>query len=431
MKIRTATYLLLPILLLLSCKKTTTTDSPTIKIYSPASINNYRVYDTVRVSANVSDAVGLKTVSVYLMNSLNVQALPAYPVTVTSNDMTFNISYTLNDIHLASGSYFIVVNAYNGTNISYAYQQINITAVPQKRTAVYAITRSGAALQVYALDSVLHSTQACTFSGNFVASDVNSYYQQLFIAPLDTGNVSAFGIPPVSPVWSVPGMNSPTPFFTNVSSYGNAAWVSVYSGFVKYYDKSGALQMQIPIASGYYPEKTALYSGYLFVEERNVLPPNENLVLFNANTGAPYQQNALPPGELLAMFKQDNDDIFIAGNQSTGQPYLLQYKFSTNSFYSPVTLPSSKLLAATQVDANTYLLAIANQTIYQYTWNPNGIMPYLNGVTASHLRYDAVNNVLLAACGSSVNQYNYTNSMLMYSCPLPDSVLDIQILYNR
>jgi hypothetical protein len=420
-------------LIFLACKKDQNVDYPTVQITSPTGLVTYKVFDTVTVTGHVSDGSTLQSVSVYLSNSGSVQVLPSSPVTITSNNMNFAISFVINDIHLASDYYFITLRASNGSNASYAYEKIYVKAAPTKRLEVYAFIRGTGTTQVWKLDSVLHSSFGFSESGNFSSSDVSAYWQQLYIAALDTGNVSAINVPIGSGAWGVTGVSSLVPYFTNIYSYSDAAYVSMYdgtNGYLKYFDHTGALQLQIAITAGYYPIKTFVWGNYIFTEEKSTSSNLENLVLLYQSTGVGYEQTSLP-GSVVAMYGQDNDDVFIFGNQTSGGPYMMQYKISGNIFYSPISLPASKLLSVTQIDVNTYLLGFANNTVYYYTYNPNSLVTYISGVTATQLRYDVANNVVLVADGKNVNQYNYTNAALMYTAPLAGNVLDIQILYNK
>lgn len=433
MNIRKRIPLFIIFLFFLSCKKNNNTDIPSVQITSPSGLITYNVFDTIKIQAHVSDASNnLTAVNVCLTTNKSTPATANAPVTVTSNSMNFSLSYLINDIHLASGNYYVTVSASNGTNTGYAYEEIYINAVPLKRTAVYAITRSGTSTQAWKLDSALHSSLSITEPGNFIASDVNSYYQQLYMAAYDTGNVNAIGVPIGGNAWSVTGKNVVGPYFTNVYSYGDAAYVSFYNsgnGYLAYYNHAGVQQNLINVAAGYYPAKMLIWNNYIFVEEKNVAPPTENITLYYI-TGTGYQQASLP-GPVIAMYGQDNDHIFVFGNNTSGSPYMQQYRISGNLFYSPISLPAAKLLSVAQVDANTYLLGFSNSTIYLYTWNPNNLTTFITGVNASHIRYDAATNVLVVTDNKIVNQYSYTGGGLMYSATLPDSVLDIQVLYNK
>jgi hypothetical protein len=419
--------------LLFACKKDQNVDYPSVQIISPTGLVTYSVFDTVIVTGHVSDGSTLQSVSVYLNNSSSVQVLPAAPIAITSNSMNFTIAFVINDIHLASDYYFITLKASNGSNTSFAYEKIYVKAAPTKRLEVYAFTRGTGTTQVWKLDSILHSSFAFSEPGNFSSSDVSAYWQQLYIAALDTGNVNAVSVPGGSGAWTVNGVSSLIPYFTNVYSYADAAYVSQYdgtNGYLKYFDRLGVLQTQITTTSGYYPIKTFIWSNYIFTEQKSTSSTIENLVLLYQSSELGYQQASLP-GPVVAMYGQDNNDVFVFGNQTSGAPYMAQYNIPNNLFYSPIALPASKLLSVAQIDANTFLLGFANNTVYQYTYNPNSLVTYISGVTATQLRYDVANNVVVIATGKNVNQYNYTNAALMYSALLGGNVLDIQILYNK
>ena len=413
-----------------SCKKDKNIGSPSVKIISPAGLMTFNVFGTIMVNASVSDANSLTAASVYVINSQGVQVLPFYPINITSNSFTFSIPYVISDIHLASGQYTLVVYASNGTNSTYAYQQIYIDAAPTKREALYAITRNSSGVHAMKIDSAFNVTQAYTCSGDYSSSDVNAYYQQLYITAGDSGNVNATIVPAIYSAWNVPGIISPVPFFTNTYSYGNAAYISLYTGFVKYYDSHGVLQGLFNIAPGFYPIKTYAFNNYLFVEEKSISSSNTNLVLFYSPTATTIQQTVLP-GPLVAMLYMDNTHIMVFGNKYSGGPYMEQYNITGNIFFTPIPLPSAKMLSADQVDNNTFIMSYTDGNIYQYTYSPNVINPIISGVIASHIRYDAVNNHVVTASSHYVKEYDYVSGALVNSADITDSVLNVHILNNK
>lgn len=417
--------------LFFSCKKDKNIDVPSVQIIQPAGIQTFNVFDTIMVKAHVSDAQGLQSVNISLTNGQSTKVLPAVQVAITSNDMTFTWPYILSDFHLASGQYYITVSASNGTNTKYAYQEIYVDAAPTVREAVYAITRGNNTVKIWKFDSVFSVTAGPSLSGNYSSSDVSSYYQQLYITAYDSGNINAIAVPSGTG-WSIMGNNSPTPYFTNVYSYGDAAYVSYYAGYVKYFNHSGVIQSEIYMPANYYPVKTLLWGKYLFVEERDISSPAEILALFYAQSGVGYQQISLP-GPIIAMYGMDNDNVFIFGNGTSGAPYMSDYSVSGNGFYNPVSLPSAKLLSAAQVNSSEFFVGFSNGTIYNYTYNPINFLSYITGVNASHIRYDAVNNQLVVSSGKQVEEYNcgLSSATKVYSVPMTDSVLDVQILFNK
>lgn len=414
-----------------SCKKETTADYPTVTISSPYNQQTFNVFDNITIQAHISEGQTLTSIQVYVANSTNTPVLPTVTVPVTSNTMDINLSYAINDIHLNGGAYYVVVAASNGTNQTTAFRQITITAVPEKRTAIYAITRNSSGLNAWKIDSVFHSSASITVAGDYSSSSVSSYYQQLYIAGYDSGSASAYSLPLGTLAWSIAGIISPTPYFTNVYSYNNTEYISYYSGSIKNFDYHGNLLQTYTTLYDYYPQQTLIWNGYLIADEGYVGSSIEaELTTFYQSSGTLYQFTNLP-GPLVSMFGFDNSHIMVFGNANTGSPYAEQYNIAGNIFYTPMTFPSARLLSVAQIDTNNYLLGFDNSTIYHYSYNPANLLPFINGINASCLRYDNLNNEVLVSSGNKVLDYNYSSGSLMNSTTLADSVMNIMILYNK
>ncbi|HXP51605.1 MAG TPA: Ig-like domain-containing protein [Bacteroidia bacterium] len=413
-----------------SCKKSGNNGSPTVQITSPTGNPTYSVFDTIQVKAHVSDAVSLQSVTVYIVNSQNVPVLANATVPISGKDFSFTCPYVLGDIHLTSGAYTIVVRAYNGTNATLGYQKITINAAPTIRTGIYAVTRNSGGVHVLKIDTSFNVSTLYTQTGDYSSSDISSYYQQLYIGAADSGNVNTLAMPGGSPSWGVVGIVSSSPCFTNIYSNGNSVYVSEYLGFIKYYNSSGALATVFNVTAGNYPIKTCSWSNYLFAEIKNIGSTTRNLVLYYSGSGTGFEQSVLP-GPVVTMYGMDNNDLYVFGNKDSGGAYLQLFNISGNIFYSPITLPSAKLLSVTQIDAQTYLIGFDNGIIYKYTYNPNSIVPFINGVVASHLQFDIANNEVIASSGKYVSEYSYSSAALIHAANAQDSVLNLHVLYNK
>jgi len=429
MVMRYKVLFLVTVIALFACKKEGNVGSPTVQITAPTGKPTYKVFDTIIVKASVSDANSLKSVEIYIENSQNVPVTATADLTITGKQMSFTYNYVINSIHLTTGQYTLLVRASNGTNATYAYQAITIIAAPTIRLGIYAITRNGG-INVTKIDSVFNTSKIYTQSGDYSSSDISSYYQQLYVAAADSGNVNAVDMPLGGPQWGVGGIIGPSPCFTNVYSKGDAAYVSDYIGFIKYYNAQGQQVESFKVTSGYYPIKTCIWSGYLFSEQKNIGATTRNLVLYYTGNALGYEQSALL-GPITAMYGMNSNQLFVFGNKDTGGAYLQLFDIPGNIFYSPTTLPSGKLLSVAQIDSATYLMGFNNGTIYKYTYIPNGTVPFISGISAAHLQYDNVNSQVIASSGSSVYVYSYKSQLLLHSVNLQDSVLNVHVLYNK
>lgn len=420
-----------------SCKKDPPPDYPSVQISAPYPLATFNVPASIQVTGHASDSKLLTSVSVYIANSQNIAVEAPLQVQVTSNNMNISCTYVLNDLHLPSGQYYMAITVSNGTNISSAFQQIYIDGVPTKRTAIYAITRNSAGVHAWGIDSAFQVSPAFSYtvSGDYSSSDINSYYQQLYIAGHDSGNVNVYSVPTPAPGWTLTGSPSPSPYFTNVYCNKDVEYVSYYNsnlpnGEIKSYNHSGVIQAVYNTGPGYYPVKTYLWGNLLFTEEKSFSSSSESLLLFYQATTAGYNQ-AILPGPVIAMYGQDNTHIFVLGNKTAGGAYMLSYNITTNQFSSLISMPGGQLLSAAQIDGGDYLLSFNTGTVYYYSYNPNSITPYLINVMASTVRYDSIDNEVIIASGHTVNEYDYPNPSHVTTVVLSDSVRDVRILYNK
>lgn len=146
-----------------SCNKNSPPDYPSVQISSPYSLATFNVPGTIQVTGHASDSKSLTSISVYIANSQNQPVEQSILVPVTSNSMNISLTYELNDIHMAGGEYYMTITASNGTNIASAFQQIYIDALPTKRTAIYAITRSSAGINAWKINSAFRILSALRF----------------------------------------------------------------------------------------------------------------------------------------------------------------------------------------------------------------------------------------------------------------------------
>jgi hypothetical protein len=421
-----------------SCKKDAPPDYPSVQITAPYALAYFNVPGSIQVTGHVSDSKPLTSVTVYIANSGNIPVEETLNIPITSNNMNVSCSYLLNDIHMPGGEYYMTITASNGTHIASAFQQIYVDALPVKRTAIYAITRDGTGVHAWGIDSVFKVSPALSYTvpGDYSSSDVNSYYQQLYIAGQDSGNVNIYSVPNPSSEWNLTGSPSPSPYFTNVYCNHDAEFVSYFnhvSCCVKCYDHKGAVQSVYAAGTGYYPIKTFLLNNWLLTEEKSISSSQENLLIFYAASTAAYNQTVLP-GPVVAMYQFDNNDVFLFGNNNSGGGYIKLYSIPNNTFYTPAFPLGSygQLLSAAQINTNTYLISFSNGTIYQYTYNPIGILSYISGTTASTIRYDSINNQVITASGKTVNEYSYGSlPALINSVTISDSVRDLRVLYNK
>ena len=428
---RLGSFILFSLVVFFSCKKETTDlTPPAISIYAPYQNQSYNYTDTIRTDFSVSDDFAVNSIGVTVVDANIIPVLPSLTVTPLGRLGTYHQSIVIDNIHLATGSYFLKITASDGQNTGEKFQPITILGAPKKRLSYFYVTKPAPnSVQVNSLDTNFVSGNYYSVYGDLIASEINSYNQNICTEGSQTGNLNTIRLSSPSLAWSVPVVNSSSPYFEGLSCWNNMTYVSFYTSVIKGYDENGNQRFNATVANGFYPIKILRHDIYLAAEAKDISSSAKKIILYYLGSGLGAQENALNM-DVVSMFTYDAGNIFLFGN-SGGQGVFSVYQIATNSFVSPVNIPAGSILSAVQVDNDNYLIAHSNGTIYKFQYSGNSLTVFASGVIAAHMAYDDVNHELLVSQSNSIKKYNYTNSALLNSIPTTDSVCGLHVLFNK
>lgn len=413
-----------------SCRKDNSDGSPpVISISAPFDNQTYNVYDTITVVATVSDDKNLSTVTLELTNTSLSDVLPLMNIPVTGKSMSFTHKIVINDVHILSGYYYVQVTASDGYNTIRTYKKIYITAAPRKRTGIYFITRPLSTMYVSKIDSAYNISPVIQWGGDMSESDISSWNQELYVAGYYTGKTYCINLTDKAFKWAQNPIISGNPYFLGIHHFNNFTYVSYYAGYVHGFDFYGNQQKNNNATNGYYPIKMLGINPYFIYEMRDFINTTKKLVVCNANTMFGLQEVVISEN-VVQLCAPDSDNVLIFGNNNSNQGVLDHYRISTNVNNPALSLPA-KVLAATQVDANTYLVAMDNNTIYKYDYFLNQLSTFASGVMAAKIRYDDVNSQAVVAEAKTVKLFSYPSGSLANTVLAADTVRDVQVLFNR
>lgn len=427
--LRAISFIFALVALLYGCKKDEDTLAPVVDIIAPYDNQSFAVYDTLSISAKVSDDVQLQSLYAVLVNEQLIPVETAVNISVSGKDMTVLQPYIIDNIHLVSGTYYIKISASDGTNETNVYRKISLTAAPRQRKGFYLISGNSTNTSVDYLSEGFAITPKLSLSGDYSAAAINSYYQDLYTVGAYTGSINAIDLESHQVKWSVQGTAGSAPDFTEIYNDGNYTYVSFYNGTIKGYDQNGTEKFTAALAQNFYPLKTFHHDDYLLSEQKDIASPAKNLVLYFASNGSAFQQTALGQ-DIVEFFTKDSDNVFMFGNNG-GSGVMEIYNVSSNGSWSPHGMPAARLLSATQVNGDTYLLGFDNNTVYKYTYFNNSLITWLTNVKATDMFYDEVNNEVIIAENMKISSYAYTSAGLINTTMHTDTIKDIEVLYNK
>ena len=416
---------------LFSCKKDDV-NGPVIKFNTPAENQTYNVYDPVTVNASVSDETKISSISVSLVDAQQNPAHVTIAVPVTGSSMTFNILYILDNIHLESGQYFILISASDGKNDSHAYQKINIIAVPKVLKKIYVTSKtSGLQTNLSAVDSAFATIVPIhNFTGDYIGSCVSSYYQQGYMCGNYTGNFQGIDLSNSNVKFSFSPIVSSNPYFTGFYNDDKTNYVSRYDGFIKGYDYLGNVVYGATTLTDYYSEHICFNNSYLISEQQDITSSAKMLVTYFPTSS--LEKNCFLSQDVVAFCEKDVSDVFVFGN-SAGQGVIQLFDRINNNLWSPYPFPlaAGTVLSAVKIDPDTYLIGHSNGTIYKYQYSSSSLTTYLSGYTAVQLKYDDLTNEIYVVEANKISTFDYTSTALHHSVNSVETILGINLLYNR
>ncbi|MCC6691472.1 MAG: hypothetical protein IT235_08060, partial [Bacteroidia bacterium] len=368
------------ILLSFQCKKDRDAVPPQVTITAPSENQLFNVYDTFTLKAEISDDKGLSIITIKLLNDQMSAMQQPVVLSVKGKQVALNRLYTLYDVHLPTGMYYICVEASDGTNTTPAFLKLFIKEAPLYRKSIYAVTRNASTLNVVKIDSSLTASNKMSFTSDYSGSGISSYYQNLFVCGNYTGSFKSIDLATRTIKWSENVVISTFPYFTSMSAWSKP-YVSYYSGDIKSYDNVGLQQFHAVLAStNFYPIKAVENGDYVLVEAKDKSGPTKKLVTFYLATDFGVQETYIT-GDVVAYAYKSANEVYLFSNEA-GQGKMEIYSIIYNNFFTPHILPAGKIWSAVQIDADDYLIACDDENIYHYQYSINSLTMLISGVKA-------------------------------------------------
>ena len=395
----------------------------------PYENQQFDVPDTVWVEAELTDDKALRQVQISLLDENLIPAFQTISLAASGRDFKIKYPYVLDDLYLSSGIYYIKITVFDDKGEKNAYQKINVNAVPKVREGVFLLSStSDQSFNIYQLDSTHTLIFQSNIPGDFLEAAIDSRHQILYSLGEFTGDFNAYDLKSKSIICSQPG-GVGVPFFEGYQLHQQQSLLSYFKKEIRVFDNKCQQDLLIKVNELYYPRKTYVHGNFLLSEEKELAGHNDRLILYYFPSGKEYQQ-VMMKQEVLQFFSMNTQRVFIVGNEGA-QAKMEIYEVEGNYLWSPHDFPSGGLLAAEQIDANTYLFAHSDGNIYRYTYSNNSLISYQANTFGIDLNYDDLSAELYVAEKNKLNVYDYASNTLKRSIVHPDTIKQVLFLYNK
>ncbi len=244
-----------------SCQKTDE-QVPFIQIEQPSG-GSYSVLDSIRVVAQISDNEIITRVSVYVINESNQRISTPTSLYLNQKNYNLNILHTIDNLYLSSGSYYLVVEAWDEQNEKKSYIPIQIGAIERQLTDIIIIEGdliSTKIISIYQRNQVLK-----VIAEPYQCFLYNPYAKQYHFLSTQ-GILSAYQSSNWEKKWTVDQLKDPSHVYTGQLKYeNNLTFVSNFRGAIAGYGPTDKVIWQANTSGN-----QAQISDFIFTEN-NIL----------------------------------------------------------------------------------------------------------------------------------------------------------------
>ncbi|MBI3509200.1 MAG: hypothetical protein HY064_00950 [Bacteroidetes bacterium] len=414
-----------------TCKRDTDTAPPDISVVTPYDMQQFNVFDTIHVHFTAHDETQLTNYNVKLEDANNISVIPGVSGTLTGMSADISFDYPISEIRLTSGTYYLVIEVSDGTNLKRIFRNIYVTEVPRKlKGACVVISPSANYFEVNSIDTaMINVANISGFYYGFTDMFVNSYWQQAVVEGNDLGYVNGYSLGTIN-AFNYYSSGAASPVWGGICSTGQRYWVTMPgSGMIRSFDETGLTKAQGATDAGYYALKIFNVGSRVFTEQRNVTTFDSKIVVYNTS-GVGLQESPMNL-DVVSFFEKDADNIYTLGNWA-GQGHLFIYDYNSNGFWEPVSLAAgATITCAAQIDNTTLLIAMSNSVVYKFTYSPVGLLTWKAGVYPSLVEYDQPDDAVFWTEGSALKKYSFSTAALLRTYTSSSNILDLSLWYNR
>lgn len=412
-----------------SCSKDEDTSVPQIIINDPYEFMNFNVLDTVQIRANIYDDKILKSIEIEIVNTNYLPISNKIIIQPNTNDIFIYEEIAIDDIHIKSGTYYLKIRAFDGTNEKHLFRAINITGTKRVFKGIITINKNNeTSHSVFSIDST--QKQLFTYDRAFNFSAINHDFQQLYLCGKVNGKLKAYNLTDNSVAWEIEADNNPpTPSFENLYFYNNILYLSGYQSHITGFNRFSSIVYTSATTNNYYPIKTLKTDNLLIVEEKNKTSDLRNLSLYFTPTGS-LKNSIYLSFSINSMFIKDYNEIILFGNNQQNQAVLFWFDTDNQTFYSPHSLPKEFMNDVVKIDHNNYLISTISN-IYWYQLQNNSLSVLINNINAKHIDYEDISQTIVISSNNKLLYYNFPSAIKTGETIMQTQITDFQLNYNQ
>ena len=411
-------------ILTFACKKESDENPPTIEVFKPVKNSSYNTFDTIPIKALLKDDIGLKFASAELQDANLVTVLPPSSFTLHTSEYQMNTSLIINNIHLNSGKFYILITAKDKLNTTRSFTEIHVNGLPfiVKGYMVYESLEEQVELHNYfnGTDSVKWVKE-----GPFKDGLLDNYHQQAGYLQQPDGPFFTHPLFPLFNPWELPPSQGGITF-CRAQPDEVGIQIGYKDGTLAIFIEEGNLRKTYQSDQDYYPALSLLNGNNVIIWQVKNNPDQNRIEVFFA-AGGLRQVSAYNP-HIINLVNKSEHEIFIGANEN-GSGILQTYNLDNGLFFDNHDFTDNPIVALCRGKEGVVFIA-TDQGIYKYDTNSQSVPSPISNLLAIHLEWDLVNQVLVITTENELIVLNSLWSPIL-TYPLNGEPEELMIWYSK
>ncbi|MGD1845524.1 MAG: hypothetical protein ACFB10_09050 [Salibacteraceae bacterium] len=408
---------------------------PVVIVDTPVENQSVQVPETLKVRAAISDEKALCQVAVTLLDANQIPVAAPISQSVEGSRFNLEVDYPITDLYLESGTYYLRISAFDGTNQGKALVALALGGVPKMLQEVVVVTQTGTnQLAVEGYQSGVGFRSIAQYSSDYAGSGVSSRHQYMAVTGNKTGSFKVLEYPTGNLLWEVPILNASFENFTNWGYFNDLSYVGLADGRVHGYNFLGELDFASAIEQSWIPESFLLHEGLFLLEQRAVNGTDRRISWYFDFSGAKERDSKPILFDVVELFGHNANEVLLFCNEN-GEGVIKTLFQSTSGISNARTLPNGTIQAVLQIKTDVYLIAHSTG-VYEYRYGSStGLLSIIGGKNAQVLGYDSLGERLFLGIGNQLEEYFYVPgsgfASTLGTTLTGGTVLGVHPIYNK
>jgi len=412
------------------CDTETDSESPKITVNQPLAGSFFDNGDTIFFHAEISDNTQLTNSEVILVDQDNKPMLASINRVPDTNPYAFSGSYVIDDPLLPGGKYQLRFQATDGVNTTNQFVEINVHELERQLLYPLIVTNpENGKWMVYKLENNHSWQEFYSHTGDYCGSAINSAASLLYMCGVYQKGLTAVQLANGEQLWYVkPEIYHLQRWFEGVSfSYPNL-YISCTQGNIRGYDQTGKEIYKSETYPVSIPHLSVTTKNFVIGSFRDDFSNDRYLVAFH-HEGGLMIHNKFIQGDVAGLMQIENDRVLVFSN-SSGQGEISVYNGADNSLSSLHPFYDGTFYEAAAIDSDNYLVSGSSGN-YWYKLSLNSLVPFIPAEINSQIAYDNISHLIFSCVGKLMKVYTFPGAQLTESIALPDTAVDLHLVYNK